>query len=383
MSIKAAGIVAEYNPFHNGHKYHIEKTRELSGAGCVIAVMSGNYVQRGEPALFSKHARAQAAVEGGADLVLELPAYFALKSAQGFASGAVGILEAAGADCISFGAECPDISILREAGISLSEESAQFSLLMKENLKSGMSFARARALTVQALMPRLGAVISAPNNILAIEYIAALQRAGSTMEPVAVQRVGAGHDEDKTADGIASASHIRKMYKAGEDAGAFMPSQTAERPLFLEDFEQLILYSLLNTDIEKVADTGDGLARRLLSVRADNLEELLAGIKTKRFAMARIKRVLMNILIGNTLPSSLPPSYLRVLALNDTGARYLKEKEEGFGLPLIIKPSLYKKNEPLWELEKRAARVRNIAFGGGKEELELSPVFVRNQKREP
>lgn len=374
--MNAVGIVAEYNPFHNGHRYNIEKAKEKSGADCAAIVLSGSFVQRGEPAVFSKHARAAAAVRGGADIVFELPSYFALKSAGGFAKGGIELLNAAGVQSIAFGAECDDINALKETGRLLMSESHAFKEKMQKYLKEGLSFASARAKALQEISPQSAKILTHPNNILACEYLSAMEKTGSGAKPYAVLRRGVQHDADSAKDGFASASYIRCKIQKGEDISPFVPCLPDEKPVFIEDFEKLLLYSLKTADnIKDIPDTSDGLAERIMSIRAGSLCDILKEAKAKRFAMSRIKRVLMNILIKNNLPKDLSPSYLRVLALSDTGAAYLKEIKDNCLLPLVTKPALYKEKDEIFELEIRASDIRSI-ISGGKADITVSPVKI-------
>lgn len=370
-----AGIVAEYNPFHNGHKFHIEKTREITGAECIAVVMSGNYVQRGEPAIFSKRTRASAAVRLGADLVIELPAYFSLKSAEGFADGAVTLLNEINCDYISFGTEAESLDELKRAADCLLNENTEFKKIIRENLRTGKSFASSRQSAASKAFDFDAKILKTPNNILAIEYIKAIKKHDFSSEPIGVSRIGTDHDSDYTAQNIASASYIRNLIYQGKPYSAFTEFTTDEKPVSIKDFEAIILYLIKTRNFLNIPDTTDGLYERIKSATADNLEELIAGVKTKRHAHSRIKRVLMNILIGNCLFKSLAPSYIRVLAANKRGREKLFELKESCNLPIIIKPAAYKENDEIWELEKRATLVRNIITKGLPEE-KTSPVII-------
>ena len=372
--MRAVGIVAEYNPFHNGHKYHIEKAKEKSGADCVVAVLSGSFVQRGEPAVFSKHARAAAAVRGGADIVFELPSYFSLKSAGGFAKGGISLLMAASVQSIAFGAECDDTEALKEAARLLKNESHAFKESIKRHLKAGASFALARDAALREISPQSAKILESPNNILACEYIMAMESLGFKANVYPILRRGALHDSDIADSSFASASFIRRGMQDGSDMSPFVPELPNEKPVFTEDFEKLLLYALKTADnIHKIPDTSDGLSERIMSLRAESLQDVYAGLKSKRFAMSRIKRVLMNILIKNDLPKNLSPSYLRILALSDAGAAYIKEIKNNCPLPIVTKPAMYKENDSIFELEKRASDIRSI-ISGGAPDITVSPI---------
>lgn len=224
--MSTAGIVAEYNPFHNGHAYHIARTRE-NGASAVVCVMSSWFVQRGETALMHPNARARMALMNGADLVVSLPIPWACAAAQTFARGAVGLLDAMGCvDTLSFGSECADIGLLRAASRAVDDYTVRES--MRANLLSGVSFASARQRAVEELDPRVASVLSSPNDTLAVEYIRAIDTLKSELAPFAVRREGAGHDSGEAVNSFASASLIRTRVRAGENFADLMPESAAE-----------------------------------------------------------------------------------------------------------------------------------------------------------
>ena len=224
--MSTAGIVAEYNPFHNGHAYHITRTRE-NGASAVVCVMSSWFVQRGETALMHPNARARMALMNGADLVVSLPVPWACAAAQTFARGAVGLLDAMGCvDTLSFGSECADVTLLRAASRAVDDYTVRESL--RANLLSGVSFASARQRAVEELDPRVASVLSSPNDTLAVEYIRAIDKLKSDLTPFAVKREGAGHDSGEAVNSFASASLIRTRVREGEDFDDLMPENAAE-----------------------------------------------------------------------------------------------------------------------------------------------------------
>ena len=376
--MKSVGIISEYNPFHSGHRYQIEKARELSGADCTIAVMSGNFVQRGDVSVFSKYERARCAVLGGADIVFELPAYFSLKSAEGFAKGGIAMLKALGADAVSFGAESDDLTLLKETAKILKEEKGDFKSVLKEALKSGKSFAAARSDALSSVFRDGAAAILKPNNILATEYLAAMNELEFTPEVIPVKRVGAEHDSDNATQYIASASHIRKMLSKKEDISQFVPTLPDGDAVYLKDFEKLLLYSVITAcEGEKITGAGDGLWQRILSAPKESLDSLLAHAKTKRFALSRIKRFLINLMLHNTLPDNLSPTYLRILALNQRGAAFIKENAKNFTLPIILKPAAIPQSDPIFMLERRASAIRALICKDTKDDTLMSPLFIK------
>ncbi len=252
--MKNAGIVAEYNPFHTGHLIHIEHTRQAIGEDAgIVCVMSGNFVQRGETAVYEKHARALAAVLSGADLVLELPVPYVLSSAEGFAFGAVSLLDSLKCvDYISFGSETGNVSELRKTAELLLEPALDS--ILKDELSRGVSYATARHIAAEKLSDQKLDILKTPNNILGIEYIKALIRLDSTIEPLTFKRVGAGHDKKEAVNDIASASMLRERLRDGLDINGYIPEAAAlvfheevacgRAPVFMSGLETAVLSKL-------------------------------------------------------------------------------------------------------------------------------------------
>lgn len=352
MSI--VGIICEYNPFHTGHLLHINETRRSLGAdSTVVCVMSGDFVQRGEHALYSKFARAEAACRCGADLVVELPLPWALSSAEGFAKGAVSLLSAFGAEYISFGSEEGDTGPLEEIAKALLDE--VFTEEIKELMasQSSLSFASARQTVLERRMGEKAALIAKPNNILGIEYIKAINSLGLDVKPFTLARVGSEHDGGGN-DEIKSASELRKLIRQGKDAGRFIPPQALGvlrreheqgRELDEELFEVALLSRLRALDREdynRLPDSGDGLGNKLWkAVRTEpTFDAVLASAKSKRYALSRIRRICMCAALG--IDAQMPlglPGYGRVLASNEKGFAVLKGMEEKEGFAVITKPA--------------------------------------------
>ncbi len=378
--MKTAGIIAEYNPFHNGHAYHIRKTRELLGDDCaVVCVMSGNFVQRGEPAAFLKSVRAKAAVSCGADLVLELPCIYSLSGAESFAVSAVSILNAFGAaDYLSFGCECGDTELLSEAARLLSGDDMRAAL--KRELCRGISFAEARQKALEKISGRDCSFIAEPNNILAIEYLKALEKTGSAMLPLPVKRLGAGHDSLSAEGDSVSASFIRAALSRGEILpGDYMPEAAAAlierethagRFVTLAGCEASVMTRLRTARDEEFAalpDMSEGLDRRIMSAARScaTLGEVYETVKTKRYALSRIRRAVMCLWLGITqADAAAPPQYLRVLAANERGRALLHSAKPS--VPVITKPASAKKLPEeaarLFALEARAADLYSLCF---------------------
>ena len=343
--MRIVGVVAEYNPFHAGHRYHIAQTRRRFGPCAVAAVMSGNFVQRGDCAVQDKWARSAAALAGGADLVLELPTVWACASAEHFAWGAVSILRAAGAEALSFGSECGDEAAIARAAACLA--SPDYVRALRAHLDHGLPFAACRQAAADELLgPEGAACLSRPNDSLAAEYLKAAARLGWAPEVAAVARVGAGHDGGGHPE-YPSASFLREEIYSG--------ARAADNPAGLRYNERgalSLLRSLPLAAFEALPDSGEGLGRRLYDAvrRARTLEEVYTLAKTKRYAHARIRRMVLWACLGLAAadrPAS--PPYLRVLGANRRGREVLR----GIGgIPLITKPA-HGRGIPLLEAEAR------------------------------
>lgn len=372
--MKVAGIIAEYNPFHNGHAYLVQKARE-NGATHVVAVMSGNFVQRGEPAMFEHSVRTRAALINGVDLVLQLPAVYAVSPAQSFAGAAVKILGGTGVvDELVFGSECGDTEkIIRAADII---ESDSLKPLLYAELKKGLSFASARENALRILSPESADIIKSPNNILGVEYVSAIKRTDSRMIPVTLPRLGAEHDSEETCGNIASASYIRELSGGGEWRN-FVPENTAllyeKSPVAdIKRIENAILYRMRTADAESLAkapDVSEGIENRIISSAesAKNLEELYSFAKTKRYSHARIRRIILNYFLGITAEDlALSVPYIRVMGFNDRGAELIRKANNSACLPIITKAadvaSLGENAQRIFSIECRAGDIYSLCF---------------------
>lgn len=354
--MKIGGIVAEYNPFHNGHKYQIEKSKELGELTHTVAVMSSNYVQRGETAILSKWARAEMAVQGGIDLVIELPTLWSTSYAQRFAEGAVSLLEALGCvEMLSFGSECGNIDELIACKDAINSEAVNEKL--KENLEVGLGFASARAEAMRSVCGnRFFNILEGANNTLGIEYLNALDKFGSDMIPMTIRRKGASHDSDMTSENFASASEIRRMMKENNrEWEKFMPESAADiynrelfdgkAPCLNEKLEFSILCCMRQLSAEAIGkspDVSEGIEFRIhdAALKARTLDELFALAKTKRYSHARIRRIVLHAFMGFVADDYKGnPPYIRVLAMNEKGKEILKEAKEKAKLPIVTKAS--------------------------------------------
>ena len=347
--MNAAGIVAEYNPFHAGHAFHIAETRRQVGECAVIAVMSGNFVQRGECAVFDKWTRARAALAGGVDLVLELPTVWAASSAERFAQGAVEILASTGVvTYLSFGSECGEVDKLRRVAACLDDP--RYPDVLRRFLDTGMPFAACRqAAAGELLRPEPAGLLLQPNNNLGVEYIRALNAMKSGIQPVTVPRQGAAHDGGDHPE-YPSASIVRERILSS-GAGATNPAclQYGERAVLA------VLRAMDGEDFAALPDCREGLSQRIFRAvrQGRTLEEVYSLAKTKRYAHARIRRAALWGALG-LKESDRPdfPPYIRVLGANGRGREALREMKARAALPIVTKPA-HGRGEPLLELEAR------------------------------
>lgn len=353
--MRVAGIVAEFNPFHNGHALLISRAREALGTDtAVVCAMSGDFVQRGEAAVWSKFARAEAAARCGADLVFELPLPWALSSAEGFARGGVGLLASLGVvDCLCFGSERGETAPLERAAEALL--SPAFSAALKSELECGAPFAAARQRALASVADEdTAALLETPNNILAVEYIRAIYELGLDLGFMTVRREGAAHDAPGQGS-IRSASELRNRLAAGKDNRGLMPEAAAavferetERgrgPVLMENLEPMLLSRLRMLPDEafsRLPDASEGLGNRLCAAVRDEptLDGVLAAAKSKRYALSRIRRMTMCACLGITegMAEGLPP-YARLLAATERGRALLRQAQDKSRVPIITKPA--------------------------------------------
>lgn len=370
--MNVVGIITEHNPFHNGHLYHVEKARVQCDAELVVSVMSGHFLQRGEPALFNKWARAKMAVLGGVDLVIELPTAFSVRSASSFALGAVSILNSMGVVThLCFGTESGDVDSLWPAARLLFNEPALFKALLRQLIDTGMSYPAARAGAITRYLADTSSVgispeiYAAPNNILGIEYLKSLLRVKSDIRPTTIKRFAAGY-HDMNIDSnvmIASATSIREeLQDKGELTGAVgtvVPEASlavmkqeilaGRGPIFMNDYAKMLFYLLRSLPPEQIAemyDVSEGLENRIMEISrsADSVQDLLSKLKTKRYTRTRLQRILSYILLGYTksLAESFDlagPRYIRVLGLSSAGRSLLKKVKKEADIPVITRTS--------------------------------------------
>lgn len=317
------GLITEYNPFHNGHLYHIQEAKRVAKADAAVVIMSGNFVQRGAPAIMPKHLRAKSALLSGADLVLELPVCFATGSAEFFAMGAIALLDSLGCvDSICFGSECGDSEILGKIAKILLEEPDDYKKALQNALRKGMSFPQARQHALQGYFINnhfdanaLADVLSQPNNILGIEYMKALYQRNSSMKAYSIRRIGAGYHESELTEKYSSASAIRQslakdslsesIYRQLPFAAQTIMKETFDMryPVYANDFSLILKYKLLQEtkkSLTSYMDVSEDLANRIINLRNDfqSFDEFCDALKTKDMTYARISRGLLHILLN-------------------------------------------------------------------------------------
>ena len=352
-NFKIYGIVAEYNPFHSGHAHQIAQIKAQGGTH-IVAVMSGNFVQRGDFALWDKWKRTQCALEQGVDLVIELPLPWAMATAERFAMGAVSLLHGLGwVEELSFGCECGELEAIERCLEAML--SSDFSLLLKKKLQEGVSIASARQEAVRELIGAPADILSHANNTLGVEYCKALRLLRSPIRPHPILRVGPGHDSAEEHPQFLSASRLRTFLQEGKDVGGYLSEGSQALwaqekakgfvPVEIGRVERAILSKLRGMseeDWRNVPDVSEGLEHRMaLAVREGrSLEEVLDKVKTKRYPMARLRRMVLSAFLGLTQAdgTGLPP-YLRVLGCNDKGQEILQLARKNASLPLITKPA--------------------------------------------
>ena len=334
--MKIVGLITEYNPFHAGHLYHMQRARELTGADYCVVLMSGSFVQRGEPAIFDKYRRTKAALLAGADLVLEMPVAFSTASAHEFAAYGVALLSAIGVDAVVFGSECGQIKTLKQAAYALNHESAEFRERLQKGLKAGLTYPQARAKALEETQADRtsvenvddfhantdvseshiwSSVLNSPNNILGIEYLRAAEALHSPMEFYTISREGSGYHEDTLADAnFPSASAIRGIIRnslskdkdlldilASHLPAVTHPAYTGAVPVFVDDFSELLNAAVLQMQATfSIADLSPELAARLTKPPYCPLsfEERIQALKTRQLTYTRVSRALLHLALG-------------------------------------------------------------------------------------
>ncbi len=386
------GIIAEYNPFHNGHLYHLQESKEKTNARYCVCVMSGNFVQRGEPAIIDKWARAKIAIENGIDMVIELPTIYSISSAENFAYGGIRLLDSIGVVThLSFGSENGNINVLSEISSVLATEPKEYVSLLKHELDKGISFPRARENALLMYLNdirRYANVMASPNNILGIEYLKSIKKLNSSITPITIERNSAPHDSSIAVGSFASSSAIRQKLAKEQNIKSFIPYETSET---LEDcishgkfvngisaFEKEIIYALRKMSLPEIAmlpDVSEGLENKIkeASNECNSVKELINIIKSKRYTETRIQRILIYALLGVTKLSMIEMKahspYVRILGMNNKGKELLSQiKYSHPRLPIItsvkdfVQSNKNKTLKSMLDLDIKATDIYTLAF---------------------
>ncbi|GIM27842.1 UPF0348 protein [Clostridium polyendosporum] len=389
--MKVVGIITEYNPFHNGHKLHLEATRETTSADGIVCVMSGNFTQRGIPAILDKWTRAKMAIENGVDLVLEIPTLFAVSSAEFFAKGAVDLLNSLGiVDSLCFGSESENIDLIYSIAKILTNEPMELKMIIKNEMDNGEPFTKARSTAILKYLlnsnsslnkERILPLLNSSNNILGIEYCKNLIKTHSNIKPFTIKRIGSSYNDVIPTSEFASATSIRELINKNvsiNELERYIPKaslhiltdilQEGYKLPSSEEMFYYIKYKLLTnpTLINKIPDVIEGLDNKIRKeiINATSLTDLILKIKSKRYTYTRISRILCQFFIGfdgfNIIDlRKCTPSYIRILALNSKGAQILKLIKKNSQLEIINKPPKYI-NDPMLKLDIQATNAYSI-----------------------
>ena len=368
--MKIAGVITEYNPFHNGHAHHLKETRRRGNCDYVVVCMDGSFTQRGEPACMDKWARARLALKCGADAVFELPALWALQPADGFARGGVAVLGGLGCDLLSFGSEETDINLLKTLADMGENEPPELRAALREGLAAGKSHARARGEAIAELLGVDAALLNSPNLILGTQYLREIRAQNMKMEPLPIKRIGNYHDaalgDFASATAIRAAIHDGKM----EEARFCVPEPAREelrRAGRLHAMDDLLLHTLRGMPPEKIAEipgVGEGLEQRIARCAAEaaGREELLEALKCKRYTRARLSRICACALLKmtkSTMESHAKPEYARLIGMREDARPLLRELKARSRLP-IVSDAAQLRGDAVFDLECRATDLRAL-----------------------
>lgn len=401
--MKITGVITEYNPFHKGHLYHLQKAKEDTNCDGIICIMSGNFMQRGNPAIIDKWNRAKMAILNGVDLVIELPLIYALSSAETFAYGAVNILNSTGVvDYLYFGSEHGDISHLDEIANLLINEDSNFKLILKEELSKGLPYHMARANSLKNILKHIPCeeILNNSNNILSIEYLKALKKINSSIIPKTLKREGSNYNDTTLSKTYSSATSIRETLKNSLELNlisetipinSFKTIEELKKSgynfVFEESMFNYIKYKLLTmgNKLENIQDVSEGIDNKILKevINSNSFDDLISRVKSKRYTYTRINRILTSFFIGLENHDvkdlyNLQPSYIRPLAFNDKGRNILKEIKRNENIKIITKVGKNIENKTL-EIDllgTRAYSLLNSSINPIDDYLK-SPIFIK------
>ena len=383
--MQAVGVIVEYNPFHNGHLHHFREAKRVANADVVVAVMSGHFLQRGEPALVDKWTRAKMALNAGVDLVIELPYAFATAQAPQFAAGSTYLLDALKCDSFAFGSEAGSIKPFLNTYRLMQQYAEEYNKTVKEAMKAGNSYPKALHIAFESLKEKTSEPLidlNQPNNILGYHYVEAAMNRNLAIKPLTIQRIQAGyHDDINTENEIASATGIRKAIFEENDLQAiqqFVPNTTFEQLQHWQNQNQLFMsweaiwpmlqYAILRHSphqLKQYADVAEGLENSLLkhAAQASTFQQFMNGIKSKRYTWTRLQRTFLHIFTGVTkdlLHAHQTPTYIRILGMTQNGQKYLSFIKKEVTLPLISRVG--SNSDPLLALDLHATTIYNLCL---------------------
>ena len=383
---KRIGIIAEYNPFHNGHLYQIQKAKELTGADTVIAVMSGNFTQRGHTSLINKFEKAKIALQNEVDMVIELPTIYSISSAENFALGGIKILNEIGdIDYLVFGIEEENLEKLQTIADVLVNEDNEFKRNIKEELDKGNSYPKAREIVLKKVLSseNVENIMQKPNNILAIEYLKALKTTNSKIKPIAIKRKNTMHNDENINENYASGTYIRKLFIENnfDEISKVVPKYTYERLLELKnqgtyvssinDFSDIVIYkirTMTKEEISQIADVNEGLENsiKLASTTCKTIDEIIEKVSTKRYTKTRISRILTYILLDITKSEMEQAKknnpYIRVLGINKKCEGILKTINNDKLITSLKKFEENNGENQLLNIDKKATEIYTIKY---------------------
>ncbi len=389
--MKTAAIIAEFNPIHNGHRFLIDSVRRETKADLIVALMSGDFTERGEAAVTDKHTRAESAIKSGVDVVFELPVVFSSSAAPDFAFGGVSLAGLVGADILCFGSECGDLDLLNKTADLLDNEPDDLKEKIVDLQKNGVSYPEALSKALEGRKDIDPTILSGPNNTLGIEYIRAIKKTAPTIAPFTIKRHLAGHDSDNTVRDeqtsilYESSSNIRKRIKLDNDMSLM--------PVFNDDLSMPLFYKLMNetaVSLSEYLETDPETASRIIKAvpNSSTFSELVSFVHHKAITDAYIKRALIHILLNIRPCDKVTPKSLRLLAMKETASPLLKEIKRKENIAIITKPADHKDSDILFQKDLFAAdlyeRIRSIKYGVPFiPDIKRTPVIVKEEINDP
>lgn len=378
--MKVLGLIVEYNPFHKGHIYHINKSKSLVKADYTVAIMSGNFVQRGEPAIINKWKRSEIALEYGVDLVIELPFVYSCQSADYFAKGALKILSEIGVTDLCFGSEIGDIEVFKEIAYCIKDHEDEYNHLVKENMKLGIRYPDACNKALNALMNK---EIRTPNDLLGLSYVKEIVFNNYDITPHCFKRTNDYHSEELAE--IASATSIRKALLEGKEITSYLPHSELYKNFYtLDMFYPYLRYVLSITSKEELQEdhmVDEGIENLLIeNIKSSNdMETFIQSLLSKRYTRPRIQRMIIHILMNNKkedIRKAMDIDYIRILSMNEKGREYLNIIKKDLNFTLVSNISRY--SHPALDIELKAARLLSLIGNEELDEMERKHIPLRS-----